>query len=64
MDDLPGTTASTITLEVNGREHTLTADHRLTLLDALRNELDLTGSKRAVTRASAAPAPSWSTAGG
>jgi xanthine dehydrogenase YagT iron-sulfur-binding subunit len=34
------------TIAVNGRERTLTADARLTLLDALRDELGLTGTKK------------------
>lgn len=37
---------STVTIGVNGREHTLRVDHRMTLLDALRDELDLTGTKK------------------
>lgn len=39
-------TSSTITLTVNGEKHTLAVDHRTTLLDALRERLDLTGSKK------------------
>ena len=35
-----------ITLTVNGREHALTLDARTTLLDALREHLHLTGSKK------------------
>ncbi len=34
------------TLTINGQEHRLDADPRTTLLDALRNHLDLTGSKK------------------
>ncbi|MFF5933252.1 2Fe-2S iron-sulfur cluster-binding protein [Streptomyces sp. NPDC012508] len=41
----PGTT-STITIRVNGTSHTLHVDNRTTLLDALRDRLDLTGSKK------------------
>ncbi|MBF6047338.1 2Fe-2S iron-sulfur cluster binding domain-containing protein [Streptomyces sp. NRRL B-1677] len=37
---------SSITLDINGDKHTLTVDHRTTLLDALRERLDLTGSKK------------------
>lgn len=33
-------------LSVNGQDHTLEADSRTTLLDALRNHLGLTGSKK------------------
>jgi xanthine dehydrogenase YagT iron-sulfur-binding subunit len=35
-----------IVLRVNGREHGLTLDARTTLLDALREHLQLTGSKK------------------
>jgi xanthine dehydrogenase YagT iron-sulfur-binding subunit len=35
-----------VTLHVNGAAHTLTLDHRTTVLDALREHLDLTGAKK------------------
>jgi xanthine dehydrogenase YagT iron-sulfur-binding subunit len=35
-----------VTLDVNGRGHPLTIDVRMTLLDALRDRLDLTGTKK------------------
>jgi xanthine dehydrogenase YagT iron-sulfur-binding subunit len=35
-----------IVLEINGREHRLALDIRTTLLDALREHLDLTGAKK------------------
>jgi xanthine dehydrogenase YagT iron-sulfur-binding subunit len=35
-----------ITLQINGRSHSLTLDPRTTLLDALREHLALTGSKK------------------
>ncbi|MGB3652676.1 MAG: 2Fe-2S iron-sulfur cluster-binding protein, partial [Rivularia sp. (in: cyanobacteria)] len=35
-----------VTLQVNGKEHTLNIEPRVTLLDALRERLDLTGSKK------------------
>ncbi|MFF4173107.1 2Fe-2S iron-sulfur cluster-binding protein [Streptomyces sp. NPDC001744] len=41
-----GAASSTVTLRVNGTARTLTLDHRTTLLDALRDHLDLTGSKK------------------
>ena len=43
-----GTTVSMakVTLEVNGRAHALELDTRTTLLDALREQLHLTGSKK------------------
>ncbi|MFJ5806246.1 2Fe-2S iron-sulfur cluster-binding protein [Streptomyces sp. NPDC093093] len=37
---------SRIALRVNGSDHVLDVDHRATLLDALRERLDLTGSKK------------------
>jgi xanthine dehydrogenase YagT iron-sulfur-binding subunit len=37
---------STVTLDVNGKPHTLQLDTRTTLLDALREHLQLTGSKK------------------
>ncbi|MEV0221763.1 2Fe-2S iron-sulfur cluster-binding protein [Streptomyces sp. NPDC050704] len=40
------TTSSVITLNINGEKHTLPVDHRTTLLDALRERLDLTGTKK------------------
>ena len=39
-------TSSEVTLNINGEKHTLTVDHRTTLLDALRERLDLTGTKK------------------
>jgi len=35
-----------ITLKINGNDHTVDVDPRTTLLDVLRNELDLTGTKK------------------
>ncbi|MET7698252.1 2Fe-2S iron-sulfur cluster-binding protein [Streptomyces sp. NPDC005485] len=39
-------TYSAITLTVNGEQYSLPVDHRTTLLDALREHLDLTGTKK------------------
>jgi xanthine dehydrogenase YagT iron-sulfur-binding subunit len=39
-----------IHLEVNGQQHHLDIEDRLTLLDVLRERLDLTGAKRACDR--------------
>ena len=36
----------TLTLRINGQEHPLTLDPRITLLDALREHLGLTGTKK------------------
>ena len=38
--------SSQVTLTVNGDEHVLELDNRTTLLDALREQLDLTGTKK------------------
>ena len=46
MAQAPSSTHSAITLHVNGEKHSLTVDHRTTLLDALRERLDLTGTKK------------------
>jgi len=45
-DDEAGPPRSEVLLRVNGERHALTLDNRTTLLDALRHELDLTGSKK------------------
>ncbi|MFB0619534.1 (2Fe-2S)-binding protein [Streptomyces sp. AGS-58] len=37
---------SEVTLRVNGKPHTVLVDHRRVLLDVLREDLDLTGSKK------------------
>jgi xanthine dehydrogenase YagT iron-sulfur-binding subunit len=39
-----------ITLQINGKAHDLNVEPRVTLLDALRNELDLTGAKKVCDR--------------
>jgi xanthine dehydrogenase YagT iron-sulfur-binding subunit len=39
-------TSSDIILDINGEKRTLSVDHRTTLLDALRERLDLTGTKK------------------
>ncbi len=41
-----------ITLRVNSQDHKVTVEPRTTLLDALRNRLDMTGPKRVCDRAS------------
>jgi xanthine dehydrogenase YagT iron-sulfur-binding subunit len=45
----PGKTP--VTLTVNGRQHTAQLEPRVTLLDALRENFDLTGAKRVCDRA-------------
>ncbi|MEV6759846.1 2Fe-2S iron-sulfur cluster-binding protein [Streptomyces sp. NPDC051105] len=39
-------THSAVTLNINGEKHSLSVDHRTTLLDALRERLGLTGTKK------------------
>jgi xanthine dehydrogenase YagT iron-sulfur-binding subunit len=39
-----------ITLDINGKKRTANVEPRVTLLDTLRNELDLTGAKRVCDR--------------
>lgn len=46
-----GPTATKITLNVNGRDLQTSVEPRVTLLDALRNYLDVTGCKRVCDRA-------------
>jgi xanthine dehydrogenase YagT iron-sulfur-binding subunit len=45
-----GPDAVTLSLKVNGAARTVTVEPRVTLLDALRNHLDLTGSKQVCDR--------------
>ena len=45
-----GPGAVPITLQINGKEHNLKVEPRVTLLDALRNHLDLTGAKKVCDR--------------
>ncbi|MFD5143080.1 2Fe-2S iron-sulfur cluster-binding protein [Streptomyces sp. NPDC058401] len=42
----PGDHRSRVEFHVNGQDHVLDLDNRVTLLDALRERLDLTGSKK------------------
>lgn len=44
--DTVGGSGAKVRLQVNGKEHALAVDSRMTLLDALRERLDLTGSKK------------------
>ena len=45
-NDTPATPIMAVTLKVNGAKHALDLDPRTTLLDALREHLHLTGSKK------------------
>jgi len=47
-----GPGAVNLSLKVNGAVHTVAVEPRVTLLDALRNHLDLTGSKQVCDRGS------------
>jgi xanthine dehydrogenase YagT iron-sulfur-binding subunit len=47
-----GPGAVPVTLTVNGKTHNLSLEPRVTLLDALRNNLDYTGAKKVCDRAS------------
>jgi len=49
--NLAGPGAAPITLKINGKPRTLKVEPRVTLLDAMRNYLDLTGGKRVCDRA-------------
>jgi xanthine dehydrogenase YagT iron-sulfur-binding subunit len=51
-----------VTLQVNGAPHTLHLEPRVSLLDALRERMGLTGTKRGATTGSVARARSSSTA--
>lgn len=45
-----GPNAVAITLQINGKSHRLELEPRVTLLDALRNHLDMTGAKKVCDR--------------
>jgi xanthine dehydrogenase YagT iron-sulfur-binding subunit len=45
-DNEPPPPPATVELQINGHPHSLTPDSRTTLLDALREHLVLTGSKK------------------
>ena len=49
-EELPGQTRVPLRLKINGRTYRLTVEPRWTLLDVLRNQLDLTGTKRVCDR--------------
>ncbi len=46
MEWIEADTAATISLRINGEPHDLAIDPRVTLLDALREQLHLTGTKK------------------
>jgi xanthine dehydrogenase YagT iron-sulfur-binding subunit len=47
---ISGPDAVAITLDINGKSYKATVEPRTTLLDTLRNQLDLTGAKRVCDR--------------
>lgn len=49
-----------VNLRINGQPYQLQLEAWVSLLDLLRDRLDLTGTKKAATTASAAPARCWS----
>lgn len=46
MGPIPSMTSSVISLTINGEKHQLSVDHRTSLLDALRENVGLTGTKK------------------
>jgi xanthine dehydrogenase YagT iron-sulfur-binding subunit len=48
--DIVGPGAVPITLQINGKPYALSVEPRVTLLDALRTQLDLTGAKKVCDR--------------
>ena len=60
-DDVQGW--AEIKLQVNGNTERLVLDPRVTLLDALRDRLELSGTKKGCDQALVAPAPCISTEG-
>lgn len=53
-----------VKLVVNGDSRALDADNRTSLLDALREQLHLTGTKKDATMDNVVPVRSWSMVGG
>ena len=51
-DGVQGPDAVPVTLRINGQAHKLELEPRVTLLDALRNRLDMTGAKKVCDRGS------------
>ena len=60
----PTAAKMTVTMRVNGEPCTLTVAPWTTLLDALRDRLNLTGTKKGCDQGQCGPVPSWSTVGG
>ena len=62
--ETPSSKTQAITLKVNGQAKALSLDTRTSLLDALRESMELTGSKKVATTGSAGHVRSCSTGGG
>lgn len=60
-ETIPAPAKIPVALNVNGIRRQLAVAPWTTLLDALRDHLDLTGTKKAAITASAAPVRCWST---
>jgi len=63
LDTIPVPDKITVALIVNGIEAQLRVAPWTTLLDALRDHLNLTGTRRAAITANAAPVRCWWTGG-